>query len=95
MRVLTLRINLYLLQHTAVPQKAIGFLSTDCGLVHRNICLSSIFVDEAGEWKLGGVEFMHSFGDSHVPRKSLEFLWRYDPPEASKPAAAARRTEKW
>ena len=52
-------------------------------------------MDEAGEWKLGGVEFMHPFGDSHVPRKSLEFLWRYDPPEASKPAAAARRTEKW
>ena len=81
--------------HTCThTQKAIGFLSVDCGLVHRNICLSSLFVDGAGEWKLGGVEFMHQFNDSSVPRKTLEGLKKYDPPELNKPAAA-RRAEKW
>lgn len=87
-------LDIPLLTHIAIPKKAIGFLNMDCGLVHRNICLSSVFVDEAGEWKLGGVEFMHTFGDSHAPQKSLETLRRYDPPEASKPAAT-RRMEKW
>ena len=87
-------LDIPLLTHIAIPKKAIGFLNMDCGLVHRNICLSSVFVDEAGEWKLGGVEFMHPFGDSHVPQKSRESLRRYDPPEASKPSAN-RRIEKW
>ena len=76
------------------PQKALGFLSKDCSLVHRGICLSSVFVDGAGEWKLGGVEWMHAHGDSPVPPKTLELLQRYDPPEIGKPAAA-KRVEKW
>ena len=80
--------------HTTV-QKAIGFLNNDCGLVHRNVCLSSVFVDGAGEWKLAGVEFMVPHGDSaSAPPKSLETLRKYDPPEMGKPAAA-RKTEKW
>ena len=72
-----------------------SFLSNDCSLVHRNICLSSVFVDEAGEWKLAGVEFMHPHGDtSPPPRKHLEVLHKYEPPESAKPGAA-RRAEKW
>ena len=76
------------------PQKALSFLSKDCSLVHRGICLSSVFVDGAGEWKLAGVEWMHASGDSPVPPKTLELLQRYDPPEVGKPAAA-KRTQKW
>ena len=76
-------------------QKAVSFLSNDCGLVHRNVCLSSVFVDWAGEWKLAGVEFMLPHGDAaSAPPKSLEMLRKYDPPESSKPGAA-RKAEKW
>lgn len=76
-------------------QKSLGFLNNDCSLVHRNVCLSSIFVDEAGEWKLAGVEFMHAHADTSPARKHLEPLRKYDPPELGKPGAAARRAEKW
>ena len=57
--------------------------------------MSSVFVDGAGEWKLAGVEFMVTHGDSaSAPPKSLEMLRKYDPPEIGKPAAA-RKAEKW
>ena len=72
-------------------QKSISFLSNDCSLVHHNLCLSSVFVDGAGEWKLAGVEFMHAHGDPAAPRKHLEMLHKYEPPEFTK----ARRGEKW
>ena len=75
-------------------QKAVGFLSKDCSLVHRNVCLSSVFVDSAGEWKLAGVEFMTPHSETSPPPKSLGALRRYDPPEAGKPGAA-KRGEKW
>ncbi len=67
------------------------FLSQDCGLVHGNINMFSVFVDLAGEWKLGGVEFMHAYSDSE-PSKRLQDLRKYDPPETGK---STRRTEKW
>lgn len=64
-------------------------------MVHRNVCLSSVFVDGAGEWKLAGVEFMVIHGDSaSALPKSLEMLRKYDPPEMGK-SAAARKAEKW
>jgi hypothetical protein len=40
-------------------QKGLSFLINDCNLVHNNVCISSIFVDPAGEWKLGGVDYMY------------------------------------
>jgi hypothetical protein len=36
-------------------QNAIGFL-TEQTMQHRNVCIKSVFVDKAGEWKLGGLE---------------------------------------
>ena len=75
-------------------QKGLSFLNIDCGLVHRNVCLSSVFVDGAGEWKLAGVEFMYPHGDTTPPPKTLQLLKKYNPPEVSKPAAV-RRAEKW
>jgi len=84
--------NCSLTDLSVVVKKSIHFLSKDCGLVHRNINLFSVFVDLAGEWKLGGVEFMCGYADPAPPGKQLEELRRYDPPEASK---SLRRSEKW
>ena len=55
-------------------------LNNDCGLVHRNLCQSSIFVDAAGEWKLGSMEFVWQFStDSLPPPKLLYDLNKYNP----------------
>ena len=55
-------------------------LNNDCGLVHRNLYQSSIFVDAAGEWKLGGMEFVWQFSeDSLPPPKLLYDLNKYNP----------------
>ncbi|KAL4238493.1 N-terminal kinase-like protein [Mactra antiquata] len=65
--------------------KGLSFLVNDCNLIHNNICMSSVFVDQAGEWKLAGVDYMYptSGPDSCPPVKILPLLERYDPPEKS------------
>lgn len=40
-------------------QKGLGFLVNTVNLIHNNVCMSSIFVDQSGEWKLG--LFCHNF----------------------------------
>ncbi|XP_014669380.1 PREDICTED: N-terminal kinase-like protein [Priapulus caudatus] len=63
--------------------KALGFLNNDASLVHNNICMSSVFVDQAGVWKLGGLDYMYSATEKGVipPLKVLPVLEKYDPPE--------------
>ncbi|CAO3669348.1 unnamed protein product [Umbelopsis ramanniana] len=39
---------------------AIKFINNDCGMVHGNVRISSIFTNKAGEWKLGGFELLDS-----------------------------------
>lgn len=34
-------------------QKGLSFLVNTVNLIHNNVCMSSIFVDQSGEWKLG------------------------------------------
>lgn len=60
--------------------QALGFLNKDCNLSHNNVCLSSVYVDRAGEWRLGGVEYMAPVQDPR-PVKSIPELQKYDPPE--------------
>ena len=57
--------------------------------------MSSIFVDRAGEWKLGGVDYMYpaSGSDSIPPIKTLPALEKYDPPE--KISGNKKPAEKW
>lgn len=55
----------------------------EAGLVHDNICSSSIFVDRAGLWKLMGLEYVHKVTDP-ATRKVQNALTRYDPPEIDK-----------
>lgn len=51
--------------------------------MHNNVCLSSIVVNRAGEWKLTGFEYTHSIDDQQSPHKVLNTLDRYEPPEKS------------
>ena len=64
-------------------QKGLSFLVNDCNLIHNNVCMVSVFVDPAGEWKLGGVDYMYPAqgADSVPPVKVLPVLQKYDPPE--------------
>ncbi|KAL1447618.1 hypothetical protein MTO96_028429 [Rhipicephalus appendiculatus] len=75
--------------------KGLGFLTGDCGLSHNNICASAVFVNRAGEWKIGGVEYMCPVTES-PPRKSLPALDVYTPPELRDSSASHRRQgPKW
>ena len=61
--------------------KGIEFLVQQ-SLIHRNICLSSVFVDKAGEWKLAGLELLHAEADSiDTVIKMPSSTAKYAPPE--------------
>eukprot|EP00795_Rhopilema_esculentum_P003077 gene3077-1363_t len=68
---------------------ALSFLVNDSGLCHENINLYAVYVDPAGEWKLGSVEYVHNQGADPVAK--LPSLGRYDPPEGKSP----RKREHW
>ncbi|XP_048486188.1 N-terminal kinase-like protein isoform X2 [Plutella xylostella] len=68
--------------------RALSFLNNDGNMRHNNVCLYSIFVTMAGEWKLGGFEFLTTHGQdspSGIPIKILPALEIYDPPEKKDP----------
>jgi len=79
-----------------VLQKALSFLNVDCNLVHNNVSVTSVFVDRAGEWKLGGVDFMYpASGPEAIPTVNMfPVLEKYDPPEKSV-SSGKRPSEKW
>uniref|UniRef100_A0A8C1H229 N-terminal kinase-like protein n=1 Tax=Cyprinus carpio carpio TaxID=630221 RepID=A0A8C1H229_CYPCA len=66
--------------------KALSFLVNDCHLNHNNMGMWAVFVDRAGEWKLGGLDHVTSEqGDSislPPPKVINPDLERYDPPES-------------
>ncbi|XP_073676126.1 N-terminal kinase-like protein isoform X2 [Garra rufa] len=74
--------------------KALSFLVNDCHLNHNNLGMWAVFVDRAGEWKLGGLDHVTSDqGDSTSlppPKVINPDLERYDPPES--PGSGG---EKW
>lgn len=41
---------------------ALEFLHTECGLVHGNVCVDTVFVTRGGDWRLGGVELIGDRG---------------------------------
>ncbi|XP_065339794.1 N-terminal kinase-like protein [Cloeon dipterum] len=64
--------------------RVLNFLLNDCNLRHNNICISSIYVNAAGEWKLGGLEYVSSVDEGpKVIQKTLPSLEKYNPPEFS------------
>ncbi|XP_078672042.1 N-terminal kinase-like protein isoform X1 [Branchiostoma floridae x Branchiostoma belcheri] len=76
--------------------KALSFFVNDVNLIHNNVCSASVFVDPAGEWKLGGVDYMYpATGEGSIPPvKILPALERYDPPEKND-LSRGRKAEKW
>lgn len=68
--------------------RALSFLNNDGNMRHNNVCLYSVFVTLAGEWKLGGFEFLTAQGTdtaNPIPIKILPALEIYDPPEKKDP----------
>ncbi|KAL0270408.1 UNVERIFIED_CONTAM: hypothetical protein PYX00_007828 [Menopon gallinae] len=67
--------------------RALSFLINDGNLRHNNVCLTSVFVNTAGEWKLGGVEYVAGASEgSGLPIKLIPALDKYDPPEKADPS---------
>lgn len=79
-----------------LPQKAVSFLVNDCHLLHNNLGMWSVFVDRAGEWKLGGLDHVApEQGDPSgislpAPKAVYPDMEKYDPPEMSNSSG-----EKW
>ncbi|XP_042202599.1 N-terminal kinase-like protein isoform X2 [Callorhinchus milii] len=76
--------------------KALCFLVNDCSLIHSNVCVAAVFVDRAGEWKLGGLDYMYS-AQEDIPTAAKGFpeLDRYDPPERNDLTRGRNSGEKW
>ncbi|XP_067877949.1 N-terminal kinase-like protein isoform X2 [Heterodontus francisci] len=76
--------------------KALSFLVNDCSLIHNNVCMSAVFVDRAGEWKLGGLDYMYATQEeTPLPSKGFPELDKYDPPEKTDPNVSRGGVEKW
>lgn len=76
-------------------QRALSFLNNDGCLRHNNVCSLTVFVNAAGEWKLGGVEHMNSVNEElGVPIKVLQSLEKYSPPEKAD-ALKQRHITRW
>ncbi|KAI1898662.1 hypothetical protein AGOR_G00074690 [Albula goreensis] len=78
--------------------KALSFLVNDCHLLHNNLGVWAVFVDRAGEWKLGGLDHVTSLqGDpssSPPPKRSSPDMEKYDPPEGFN-SSGKTSGEKW
>jgi hypothetical protein len=42
-----------------MPQSAVCWLGSEGKMCHNNVCANSIFVNRAGDWKLGGFELLY------------------------------------
>lgn len=77
----------------------LSFLTNDCSFIHGNVCMASVFVDIAGEWKLGGVDYLKPVDppsnteEPDLPR--LPVLQVYEPPEGRKYSKGNKKAEKW
>nr|CAD7261275.1 unnamed protein product [Timema shepardi] len=87
--------DLYLAWGIFQITRALSFLNNDGNLRHNSVCLSSVFVNAAGEWKLGGVEYVAGVNEGMgLPIKILPSLEKYDPPEKADPSKQ-RQITKW
>ncbi|XP_073343018.1 N-terminal kinase-like protein isoform X2 [Pagrus major] len=81
--------------------KALSFLVNDCHLLHNNLGMWSVFVDRAGEWKLGGLDHVvPEQGDPSgvslpAPKAVYPDMEKYDPPEMSNSSGEKWAGEVW
>nr|CAD7202147.1 unnamed protein product [Timema douglasi] len=86
--------DLYLAWGIFQITRALSFLNNDGNLRHNSVCLSSVFVNAAGEWKLGGVEYVAGVNEGMgLPIKILPSLEKYDPPEKADPSKQRQITK--
>lgn len=77
-------------------QKALSFLVNDCHLLHNNLGVWAVFVDRAGEWKLGALDHVApEQGDPNgvslpAPKDIYPDIENYEPPETPNSSG-----EKW
>lgn len=67
----------YGLQNVA---KGLHFMNNDCQLNHNNINIHSIFVNQSGVWKIGGLDYICSVDES-PPQLQCDLADKYTPPE--------------
>ncbi|CAB1455047.1 unnamed protein product [Pleuronectes platessa] len=81
--------------------KALSFLVNDCHLLHNNLGVWSVFVDRAGEWKLGALDHVApEQGDPSgvslpAPKAVYPDMEKYDPPELSNSTGEKWAGEVW
>ena len=76
-------------------QRALAFLNNDGNLQHNSVGTGSIFVNSAGEWKLGGLEYTGPPTlQNPLPVKILPGQEKYDPPEKMD-SSKLRQASKW
>lgn len=74
--------------------RALSFLNNDGNLRHNNVNVWSVFVNSAGEWKLGGVEYVTNAQDNNsIVIKIIPSLEIYDPPEKNDPVKLRQMTK--
>ncbi|CAL1613614.1 unnamed protein product [Knipowitschia caucasica] len=81
--------------------KALSFLINDCHLLHNNLGVWAVFVDKAGEWKLGGLDHVSpEQGDPSgtilpAPKAVYPDMEKYDPPESANSSGEKWAGEVW
>nr|XP_061792688.1 N-terminal kinase-like protein isoform X2 [Nerophis lumbriciformis] len=81
--------------------KALSFLVNDCHLLHNNLGLWAIFVDRAGEWKLGALDHVApeqgdpSGAQLPDPKAVYPDMEKYDPPEMPNSSGEKWGAEVW
>uniref|UniRef100_A0A4W6F276 N-terminal kinase-like protein n=1 Tax=Lates calcarifer TaxID=8187 RepID=A0A4W6F276_LATCA len=81
--------------------KAVSFLVNDCHLLHNNLGVWAVFVDRAGEWKLGALDHVApEQGDPSgialpTPKAVYPDMEKYDPPEMSNSSGEKWAGEVW
>eukprot|EP00064_Thunnus_orientalis_P009858 superscaffoldBa00001277_g9884 len=81
--------------------KALSFLVNDCHLLHNNLGVWAVFVDRAGEWKLGALDHVApEQGDPSgvalpAPKVVYPDMEKYDPPEMPNSSGEKWAGEVW
>lgn len=71
--------------------KGVAFINNDCHLYCLNLSLSSIFINDSCDWKLGNFDATCSSSESYPSRVHSHFQ-KYCPPEVSE---SSRSLNKW